>query len=54
MIIFMILVVILIGFLIVYWNWVWGIMVMVIYGIGYYVFMKIEDFKKVYKMDNYD
>lgn len=35
-------------------NWAWGITVIVIYGIGYYAAMKIEDFKKVHKMDNYD
>ncbi len=54
MIIFMTLAAILTGPLIVYWNWAWGITVMVIYGIGYYASMKIEDFKKVHKMDNYD
>lgn len=54
MFIFMILVVILMGFLVVYWNWIWGVMVVIILGIGFYVFMKIEDLKKVYKMDNYD
>lgn len=42
------------GFLVVYWNWIWGVMVVIILGIGFYVFMKIEDLKKVYKMDNYD
>ncbi|HGO5250857.1 TPA: helix-turn-helix transcriptional regulator [Staphylococcus aureus] len=54
MLIFMTLAAILTGPLIVYWNWAWGITVMVIYGIGYYASMKIEDFKKVHKMDNYD
>lgn len=54
MLIFMTLAAILTGPLIVYWNWAWGITVIVIYGIGYYAAMKIEDFKKVHKMDNYD
>ncbi|HDB5182800.1 TPA: helix-turn-helix transcriptional regulator [Staphylococcus aureus] len=54
MLIFMTLAAILTGPLVVYWNWAWGITVIVIYGIGYYASMKIEDFKKVHKMDNYD
>lgn len=49
MLIFMTLAAILTGPLIVYWNWAWGITVIVIYGIGYYAAMKIEDFKKCIK-----
>lgn len=54
MLIFMLLAAILTGPLVVYWNWAWGITVAIIYGIGYYAAMKIEDLKKVHKMDNYD
>ncbi|AJP21328.1 TPA: helix-turn-helix domain-containing protein [Staphylococcus aureus] len=54
MLIFITLATILTGPLVVYWNWAWGITVIVIYGIGLYASMKIEDFKKVHKMDNYD
>lgn len=54
MLIFITLAAILMGPLVVYWNWAWGITVIVIYGIGFYASMKIEDFKKVHKMDNYD
>ncbi|HDZ3299474.1 TPA: helix-turn-helix transcriptional regulator [Staphylococcus aureus] len=54
MLIFITLAAILTGPLVVYWNWAWGITVIVIYGIGFYASMKIEDFKKVHKMDNYD
>lgn len=42
------------GTLVVYWNWTWGITVAIILGIGFYASMKIEDLKKVHKMDNYD
>ena len=28
-----------------YWNWAWGITVVVILGIGFYASMKIEDLK---------
>lgn len=49
MLIFMTLAAILTGPLVVYWNWAWGITVIVIYGIGYYASMKIEDFKKCIK-----
>ncbi|CDR66359.1 helix-turn-helix domain-containing protein [Staphylococcus schweitzeri] len=54
MLIFMLLAAILTGPLVVYWNWAGGITVAIIYGIGYYAAMKIEDLKKVHKMDNYD
>ena len=54
MLIFMTLAAILMGPLVVYWNWAWGITVVVILGIGFYASMKIEDLKKVHKMDNYD
>ncbi|MBU5909792.1 hypothetical protein JVW25_24245, partial [Vibrio cholerae O1] len=45
---------ILMGPLVVYWNWTWGVTVAIILGIGFYASMKIEDLKKVHKMDNYD
>ncbi|MGK8691203.1 helix-turn-helix transcriptional regulator [Staphylococcus aureus] len=54
MLIFMTLAAILMGPLVVYWNWTWGITVAIILGIGFYASMKIEDLKKVHKMDNYD
>ncbi|CAC6818093.1 Transcriptional regulator [Staphylococcus aureus] len=54
MLIFMALAAILMGPLVVYWNWTWGITVAIIMGIGFYASMKIEDLKKVHKMDNYD
>ncbi len=44
---------ILMGPLVVYWNWTWGITVKIDSGIGFYASMKIEDLKKVHKMDNY-
>lgn len=49
MLIFITLAAILMGPLVVYWNWAWGITVIVIYGIGFYASMKIEDFKKCIK-----
>ncbi|HGO2415443.1 TPA: helix-turn-helix transcriptional regulator [Staphylococcus aureus] len=54
MLIFMTLAAILMGPLVVYWNWTWGVTVAIILGIGFYASMKIEDLKKVHKMDNYD
>ena len=54
MLIFMTLAAILMGPLVVYWNWTWGITVAIIMGIGFYASMKIEDLKEVHKMDNYD
>lgn len=54
MLIFMTLASILMGPLVVYWNWTWGITVAIIMGIGFYASMKIEDLKEVHKMDNYD
>ncbi len=54
MLIFMTLAAILMGPLVVYWNSTWGITVAIILGIGFYASMKIEDLKKVHKMDNYD
>ncbi|BCN89617.1 helix-turn-helix transcriptional regulator [Staphylococcus argenteus] len=54
MLIFLTLAAILMGPLVVYWNWAWGITVVVIYGIGLYASMKVEGLKKEHKMDNYD
>ena len=45
MLIFMTLAAILMGPLVVYWNWTWGITVAIILGIGFYASMKIEDLK---------
>ena len=46
MLIFLTLAAILMGPLFVYWNWAWGITVVVIYGIGLYASMKVEGLKR--------
>ncbi len=51
MLIFMTLAAILMGPLVVYWNWTWGITVAIILGIGFYASMK-HRFKAY--MDNHD